>query len=90
MYQFQEFYIPDRMMPGIKRYVDQGIKPGDFLTSVIQNNLSQAVVYADDENLRNLPAYVAFFYNETPAVCWGSREKMNEWMKQFKEEEESS
>ena len=80
MYKFQDYYIPDRMMPGIERYVTYGIKPGDFLTAVIRNNLHDALSRADDENLQNLPAFVAYFYNEAPASCWGSPEKMNEWM----------
>lgn len=79
MYWFNEFYIPERMMPGIRRYVESGIVPGDFLCAVIQNDLSEAVGRADDENLKNLPAYVAYFYNEVPSNCWGSKERMQEW-----------
>ena len=79
MYKFQEFYIPDRMMGGIDRYVKQGILPGDFLQAVICNDLSNAFGRADDENMRNLPAYVAYFYNETPRGCWGSKNKMKNW-----------
>lgn len=80
MYRFQEFYIPDRMMPAIKRYIEEKIAPGDFLTAVIQNNLTEACAMADDENLRNLPAYVAYFYNESPTNCWGSKKKMKAWL----------
>ncbi len=80
MYKFQEFYIPDRMMPSLRRYIEEKIQPGDFLTAVIQNNLSEACSRADDENMRNLPAYAAYLYNEAPAVCWGSKEKMEKWL----------
>jgi hypothetical protein len=82
-YEFQEFYIPERMMSGIKMYVEQGIRPGDFLVSIIQNNLKLAVMLADPENLRNIPAYVAYFHEKCPAACWGSEEKMVEWRKRF-------
>ena len=68
------------MMPSIERYVTRGIKPGDFLTAVIQNDLAWALGKADEENLRNLPAYGAYFYNEVPSRCWGSPKKMSEWM----------
>ena len=81
-YKFKEFYIPDRMMDGIERWILYGIKPGNFLTAVIENDLKTACERADDENLRNLPAYVAFFYNSAPAACWGSPERVNEWSKQ--------
>jgi len=83
-YEFQEFYIPERMMPGIKRYLEHGIKPGRFLSAIIQNNLSQTVGQADSENLRNIPAYAAYFYNECSLDCWGSPQKMNQWIEKFK------
>ena len=79
-YFFQEFYIPRRMEGGICRYVEYGIKPGDFLTAIIRNDLKEAVGRADEENMRNLPAYVAYFYNEVPSPAWGSKEKMEAWM----------
>lgn len=84
MYSFQEFYIPDRMMPGIRRYIEEKIPPGDFLTAVIQNDLSEACGRADDENMRNLPAYAAYFYNNAPMSCWGSKEKMKAWLESKK------
>ena len=80
MYKFQEFYIPERMMEAIDRYVKQGLYPGGFLSAVIENDLSNAVGRADDENIRNLPAYVAYFYNEAPGGCWGSKKNMKNWM----------
>jgi hypothetical protein len=80
-YRYNEFLIPDRMMGGVKRYIEDHIKPGDFLTAVICNDLRGACERADDENLRNLPAYVAYFYNNSPATCWGSKENMDAWLK---------
>ena len=86
-YTFREFYIPDRMMGGLIRYIENGIAPGDFLTAVICNDLNGAVGNADDENVRNLPAYIGYLYNEAPSACWGSLEKMLNWMDEFKDEE---
>ena len=77
----KNFYIPERMMGGIERYINDKINPGDFLQAVICNDLREAVGRADDENIRNLPAYVAYFYNEAPSLCWGSKEKMEAWLK---------
>ena len=79
-YQFGEFHISPRMMSGIQRYIEQGIPPGSFLCAIIDNNLKEAVGRADNENLRNLPAFVAYFYNEAPGPCWGSFEKRQAWM----------
>jgi len=80
MYTFQNFYIPDRMMPGIRRYIEDHIPPGHFLQAVICNKLKEAVMLADDENIRNLPAYASYFYNKAPIECWGSEEKMKAWI----------
>ncbi len=83
-YTFRNFYIPERMMPALKNYTEHGEIPGDFLQAVISNDLSGAVGRADEENLANLPAFVAYLYNEVPAGAWGSREKMYKWRSRCK------
>ena len=75
-YTFRNFYIPDRMMGGLKRYIEDGTEPGGFLTAVLENDLERAVSNADEENMANLPAYVAYLYNEAPMGCWGSRKRV--------------
>lgn len=80
-YFFQNFYIPDHMMGGLKRYVEDRIGPGDFLTAVLMNDLREAVGRADEENMANLPAYVAFLHNCVPANCWGSPLAVHDWLK---------
>lgn len=82
-YTFRHFYIPGHMMESLRRYIDKGIAPGHFLTAVLEHDLFEAVGRADDENLANLPAYVAYLYNEAPGPCHGSPEKVAEWLAQF-------
>jgi hypothetical protein len=77
--------IPERMREGLKRYVIDGLIPGDFLTAIIQNNLRNAVGYADDENLPLLPLYVRWFYNRPPSVSHGSPEAFVEWLDELAE-----
>lgn len=79
-YEFNGFKIPERMMGGLRRYIDHGIVPGDFLCAVIENDLSEAVGRADSENMRNLPAYVGYLYNEAPRACWDSKEALVAWV----------
>jgi hypothetical protein len=79
-YKFRNFYIPERMMGGIERYINDHIRPGSFLCAVISNNLRDACGQADDENMLNLPAFVAYFYNEAPHNCWGSPEELQAWI----------
>ena len=76
-----EYHIPDRMMEGLKRWIDHGIKPGSFMLAVLTNDLRGAIERADDENLANLPAYLGYLYNEAPGGCWGSVEKVADWAK---------
>jgi len=83
-YQFHDFFIPLYMGESIKNYINYGIPPGGFLSAVICNDLRGAVGKADDINIKNLPAYVAYFYNEAPGNCWGSSEIMDSWIKAFK------
>ena len=85
-YTFRDFYIREDMMGGITRYIETGIPPGGFLSGIISNDLREAVSNADDENLHNIPAFVAYFYNEAPSACWGSPEQMQDWMKAKREE----
>lgn len=90
LYTDNGFYIPSRMMEGIKRYVDKGVVPGQFLQAIIKNDLNGAVAHADQENLQNIPAYVRFFYNNTPGPCSGSPAKMKAWVEKNEKERENA
>jgi hypothetical protein len=79
-YTFNQYQIRDDMLGAIQRYIEHGIPPGDFLRAVICNDLAEAVGRADEENMANLPAYVAYFWNKAPSTCWGSVDKMKAWM----------
>ena len=79
-YTYRHYGIRADMLESIKRYVDDHEPRGDFLRAVISNNLRDAVWHADDENLRNLPAFVAYCHNVAPSACWGSPEKYNAWI----------
>ncbi len=84
VYTYRGFYIPSRMMEKLLEYINHGASVGHFLTAVLCNDLSEAVGRADDENLRNLPAYSTFLYNEAPSTCYGSKEKMEAWLERFR------
>ena len=77
---FDKYHIPLRMRSSISDYVNERGPVGGFLTAVLENNLKEAVAYADDLNSLLLPNYVRFFYNECPAACWGSTEKVRAWL----------
>jgi len=78
-YEGWTYRIPERMRPGLIRYRDKGVIPGDFLQAIICNNLVRAAGRADGENLGNLPAYANWLYNHLPLVAYGSEESMERW-----------
>jgi hypothetical protein len=61
----------------IKRgaYRDRG-----FLRAVLENNLKEAAVRADDEAQACLVDIVLFIYNELPSICWGLPENVSAWI----------
>ena len=73
--------IPPYMRGGLARYVMWGIKPGDFLTSVLTNDFKGAVTRADVTNKQCLVDY-AYFVFQVPGNCQGSREKFDHWVAQ--------
>jgi len=78
MFTYSE--LPETLQGGMKRYVEHGIKAGHFLTAVLSNDLVGAVSYADDTNIHNIPTIVKWLYNEVPQGCWGSSDKVTEWI----------
>jgi hypothetical protein len=71
--------IPERMREGIIRWVDEGIRPGNFLWAVVRNDLAATCAAADDENRALIPLYTRWFYWEAPAGCCGSPENAKSW-----------
>ena len=73
-------HLPPRMVPGLLRYLEDGIKPGSFLTAIIENNLKEACAMADEENKYLIWDYVNVLYNYAPSDSWGSPERMKQWI----------
>ena len=71
--------IPEHMRPGLRLYVEEGIRPGGFLTAVLANDLSTSVAKADMVNRYRLADYVMWLYNEAPGLCWGSYKQVDSW-----------
>lgn len=78
-YRHGLFAIPERMEGPIRRYLEDGIPPGGFLTAVFANDLVGAFGKADSENAANLSAYAAYLYNRCPRGAWGSYERVENW-----------
>ena len=72
---------PGGTVDGAKRWIEDGIIPGDFLKAVIENDLTEACALADQFNLILLTKIVEWWWIEAPAACWGSPEKVKNWNK---------
>lgn len=79
-FKFSDFEIQEYMKLPLYGYIYCHEPVGSFLMAVICNDLYRAVTSADENNLRNLPAYVHFFYNYAPASCWGSLKLYDYWL----------
>lgn len=78
--QLAAYNIPDGLHGGLIRYLVDGIRPGSFLSAVLENDLQEAVVRANPpEHFAALPALILFLFNEAPSHSWGSPEKVALW-----------
>jgi len=73
--------LPEHIKGGMKRYIEEGICPGNFLTAVIQDKLVDSFAIADEINTIKMFDIAKFMYMEAPMACRGSKEKMDEWIK---------
>ncbi len=69
-------FIPDGIKESIQRYVDDGVEPGSFTRSVLENDLKGAIGRADPVSLRALKEIVSHVYNCIPGNVQGSPEKV--------------
>lgn len=73
--------LPEHLQDGLREYVEQRIPTGGFLAAVLSNDLRSAVERADREARQALPDLVLWLHWHVPSACWGSREKMEAWLK---------
>lgn len=71
---------PFEIQESLDRYVAHGVRPGDFLSAVLANDLVGAFATADPINTRAMHAIVRHVYQYLPRNCWGSRETIEQWV----------
>ena len=77
--------VPDVTLQTIKDYVIKGWEPGGFVRAVLENNLSEAIARADENNLASLKDIVMYVYWCVPGIAWKSPDLVDEWMKHRQE-----
>ena len=76
---FKNNTVPAYMHDALMDYVVERRIPGHFLTAVLENDLREAVVQADDANLDALGNWVKVLYNYCPSHSWGSHSRVRAW-----------
>jgi hypothetical protein len=79
-------FLPENMRQAMEYYLEHGIEPGGFLYAALTNNLKESIARADQTNLEYLTNIVSYFYNNIPALAWGSVAKVEAWMQARKED----
>ena len=88
VYTFRGVTLPADLIESIDAYVKDGRPTGDFLRAVINNDLKEAVVRADDNNLARIHAIVGYLYNECPIGCWGFAGAAERWTERIRKEKQ--
>lgn len=76
------------MAGGAYRYLVFGIKPGDFMLSIFANDFIEAGLRAIGENETALVAWAKWITWYLPEACYGSRERVQNWMNMPQKERE--
>lgn len=64
----------------LERYIEHRIPMGSFLTAFASNDLFDAMSRADDVNRLQFFELCSWFYNYAPPMCYGSPEKVANWL----------
>jgi len=62
------------LVASIKRYVENRIEPGHFLTALFSNDLMRTFARADETNEPLIRQWVQWVHNEMPGNMAGSKE----------------
>jgi hypothetical protein len=72
--------VPEHTIEMLERYVNDRSEPGSFGMAILTNNLSAAFRCADHFNLEHMKEIVHCLIWNLPAICWGSEEKVINWL----------
>lgn len=79
--------VPEHLRAGLTNYVEKHRRTGGFLEAVLSNDLKEAMGRADERSREGLFAIVCWLYNEAPSTCWGSPERVSDWLRADEHEE---
>lgn len=71
--------IPNHMRGGVIRYMEQGIRPGDFLCRILMGEFDRAFDISDGTNLAYRSNWKTF-QSSLPPIVHGSKTKFDAWI----------
>jgi len=72
--------IPPYTLHDLFAYFEHGIPGGDFLMSVLTNNLFGAIGHGDVENVSRIAPICTFLHSYAPQMAFGDETKVREWL----------
>ena len=76
---FDGTLLPEYMLEGVIRFVLYGLRPGDFLCAMLQNDVRIALHHADGRNRSALATWLYWFERALPGQCWGTLARFETW-----------
>jgi hypothetical protein len=76
-----EHLISATILRGLRDYVEKRVPTGGFLRAVLESDLFGALGKADLSNRAAIYPICELIYNELPAPCFGSKERVAAWLK---------
>jgi hypothetical protein len=75
-----ESNVPETLHSGLVEYFAARRPTGGFLRAVLENDLREACVRADDVNRWHVADLVVFLNNYAPSPAWGSPAAVDAWL----------
>jgi hypothetical protein len=73
--------VPEHLRGGLRNYILHFIRPGGFLTALLQGDLEAATARADSVSRAAIPTLLLWLHIHAPRDCWGSEGMFSTWLK---------
>ena len=72
--------LPPEIVKAFRDYVERRIEPSTSMRWLLENNFVQGTCAVDDPTRPHLLDIAKYICNELPGRCWGSQEKVDDWL----------
>lgn len=72
--------VPDHLRQPLEKFIDEGVRPGEFLEAFLTNDLFGTLANADFASRRRLADIANFIDSFVPGVCYGSKKTFDDWI----------